>query len=205
MAVKGITFDKFTPTKWTEVQFMAYVSHYGYDCSKVKIVEALPDEVKSQIPESLGIDFGKSIAGGSTNMKTGEIFICREGVPEEYEVGVLVHEIWHGIYSAVLNKLADAIEAEEKSPEQQKLIDRFKPFMLPYDEFIRNGSFVSSYATEYLIEYRQDNIDFQSYVSETLSEMARLNEQTGNLPNTKFWRDFYNTVYSTAKEFKVLS
>jgi hypothetical protein len=65
---------------------------------------------------------------------------------------------------------------------------------------------VSDYSRAYWKDYGEskDAVKFERACNETLAEMSRIKLETGKLPGTKVWRDYYRDVKKSAARFNAL-
>jgi hypothetical protein len=198
-------------TNWTEQEFLAAAHHLGYNPNKIKFISELTEEMKRALGE---IDLLSSDCPAMlTDLRKGDIYVFKHRVPKDFERGLLAHEIFHAAFKASLDAFL-----EQSETGTGHLIGRFAD-TLGKPENLADIGYVTNYAAFYLqrvldamVKYDSEvfdsggfvNNEFALCVTETLSEMARVREQEGFLPNTKIWRNLYRNIELTAVELGVI-
>lgn len=192
-------------TKWKEHEFRAAAHYLGYDPNKLLFFNNINDtpEIHKDIQHAeearKHADLSKT-PGACTNVVTGEITVYYEGVPEGYERGMLIHEIYHVYFERFLRKLSEMkdgkippdvpfmLRAIAGFGNKEQLTNDYKPRCL------------TDYADCYYAAYREGKMDFLSFCTETLSEMARVQEMTGEVVGSKQWKALFQLVTEVGRD-----
>lgn len=185
----------YSITDWKPNQFLETVHHLGYNPEKITVSYGKFD-LDAQCPFKLDEE---DVIGATTNIYTGEITVYPKGIPSGYERGILAHEIFHVAFYNVMWELK-----KQLFNPSSNLPSKFIYIVAKKDELINSLEQFSTYADSCKNEYLNGNISVDVLYTEVLSEMARVYEMTGNLPNTKLWKQFYKDIEQTAVEMGVI-
>jgi hypothetical protein len=157
-------------------------------------------------------------AAGLAHLDTGKIEIFPKQIyTPDGAVSVTVHEIAHQEYQKVLNALAAETNRVMADPEtsamrpdgslpppldkKYPIYSRFVPHVNSLHKRIDDDG-VSDYSKDYWKEVKPGGVTINSAEHETIAEMARIATDTGKLPGSKIWRDYYKDIEKTYKEFE---
>lgn len=179
---------------WKLSDYQAAAHYLGYDPNKIKLHYTFTEEMAKMMP----FDVQGNCPSMAADMDTGTILVFPKEVPAGEEMGSMAHEIFHFAYFGVIDHIKNRVKKGDFSLVTKFLDALGSPVLLQECEF------VSKYAELYKKLYLRGDIKEFIWITETLSEMARVKEQTGKLINSPVWRNLYLNIESTAVEIGVI-